>query len=206
MKNLFICITASIFLSGCAAGTSTYVPSNQTALITTSIDVNRSKDSTWNQLVVGLSSSFFAINTMDNKSGFINLNYAADPEKYIEGGEFSYTIHTPHPYSPTTDSAYRFPASRANTVYETVIDNALYEIHRQLDLKGKMNIVVSEISPNRSRLTVNINYILNLKVTGYKDYHETISFMSGQSAKSSLDSAEYRSNGKLEQTILDMVK
>src|SRR5208283_3844461 len=84
MKNIFIGIVLSIILFGCAASTFTYTPPSQTALITTSIDVDRSKDSTWSQLVAGLSSNFFAINTMDNKSGFINLNYTGDPEKYVE--------------------------------------------------------------------------------------------------------------------------
>ena len=49
--------------------------------------------------MAGLSSNFFTINTMDNKSGFINLNYTGDPEKYVEGGEFSYTIHMPRLYT-----------------------------------------------------------------------------------------------------------
>ena len=206
MKNIFIGIVLSITIFGCATSIFTYAPPSQTTLITTSIDVDRSKDSTWSQLVAGLSSNFFTINTMDNKSGFINLNYTGDPEKYVEGGEFSYTIHMPRLYTNNLDTTYQFPASRASVVYNTVIDGAPHEIHRQLDLKGKINIIVSELSSNRSRLAVNINYILTIKKTGYNDTTETISFMSAQSAKSSIDSAEFRSNGKLEQTILEMVK
>jgi hypothetical protein len=207
MKNILISIAFPFILMGCmTGGTFTYTPSDQSPLITTSIDVDKSKDATWSQLVSGLSSNYFVINTMDNKSGFINLNYTSDPEQYIDGGEFHSKISVIQFTGPNKDSIFQFPASRASVVYKTAIDGAPYEIHRQLGLKGKINLVVSELSANRSRLTVNINYILDIKETGYNDYHETISFMSGQSAKSSIDSAEFRSNGKFEQSILNLVK
>jgi uncharacterized protein YceK len=206
MKNILISIAFPFILLGCMTGIVTYTPSDQSPLIMTSIDVDKSKDSTWSQLVNGLSSNFFVINTMDNKSGFINLNYTGDPEQYIDGGEFCSKLSVPQFTGPNKNSTYQFPASRASVVYTTVIDGAPHEIHRQLDLKGKINLVVSELSANHSRLTVNVNYILNIKETGYNDHHESVSFMSGQSAKSSIDSAEYRSNGKFEQSILNLVK
>lgn len=199
MKNIFISFIFSIIFVGCYSNIFTYVPSNQTALVKTTIDVDKSKDSTWNQLVASLSSNFFVINTMDNKSGFINLSFTADPEKYIDGGEMHYTFidnqkgNTEH---------FDFPASRASAVYTTVIGGAPHQINWQLDLKGKMNILVSDLSSNRSRVTVNINYILNLRDG---DFHQTMSFNSGQYFVSK-DSIEFRLNGKLEQQILDIFK
>jgi len=90
--------------------------------------------------------------------------------------------------------------------YQASIDGSRHNINRHIELKGKMNLLVSELSATRSRLTVNVNYILNLKIADDSVHHESISFSSGQSARSSLDSAEYRSNGKLEEMILEMVK
>jgi hypothetical protein len=202
MKTLAVSTLFTVVFMGCYTGTFIYVPSSQPALIINSIDVDKSKDSAWNQLVAGLSSNFFVINTMDNKSGFINLNYAGDPETYVEGGELHYTVSDPNGGM----LSYDFPASRASVVYQRTTNNLRQEINRQIELRGKMNLLVSELSPTRSRLTVNINYTLSLREMGETEYHEIISFNSGQSAKSLLDSAEYRSNGKLERTILNMVK
>jgi hypothetical protein len=209
MKNIFVflCIACLIFLIGCATGNFAYIPSNQTAIVQNSIEVNKSKDSTWNQLVAGLSSGFFVINNMDKQSGFINLSYAGDPEKYVEGGELSYTVS-----NLRGERNYRFPASRANAQFETMINGNLCGIRRQLDLEGRINILLSELPSNRTRLTVNTRYILSLKATGQTatgqpvaPYQENISFNSGQSTKSNAG-VEYRSNGKLEQTILEIFK
>ena len=162
----------SIMFAGCYSGTFTYIPSGQPAAVVNSIEVDKSKDSTWNQLVAGLASNFFAINTMDNKSGFINLNYTADPEKYVEGGALHYTTLDPN----GKEQSYDFPAARANVEYNAVLNGIYTNASRHVELKGKMNLLVSELTPTRSRLTVNINYILNLKIASDSVHHETISF------------------------------
>jgi len=66
--NLWGAILTIVF-TGCYSGTFTYIPSGQPAAVVNSIEVDKSKDSTWNQLVAGLASNFFVINTMDNRSG-----------------------------------------------------------------------------------------------------------------------------------------
>jgi hypothetical protein len=202
MRTFYFSTILTVIFAGCYSGTVTYIASGRPGAVVNSIEVNKSKDSTWNQLVAGLSSNFFVINTMDNKSGFINLNYTGDPEKYVDGGAFHYTIDDGH----GRVQSYGFPGSRASVVYQAMVNGIHRDVSRQLELKGKMNLLVAELSPTRSRLTVNISYILNLKIASDSVHHETISFSTGQSARSSLDSAEYRSNGKLEQSILEMVR
>jgi hypothetical protein len=121
----------------------------------------------------------------------------------VEGGELHYTVRD---HSNEYLQTYNFPATRANVAYQALIDGSPHQLNRQVDLRGKMNIVVSEISPSRSRVTVNINYVLNVNVSGYADYHETLSLISGEFAKSSVDSVEYCSNGKLEEAVLALVR
>jgi len=202
MRTMLLSIILTGIFVGCYSGTVTYIPSGHPGSVPNSVEVDKSKDSTWNQLVAGLSSHFFAINTMDNKSGFINLNYTGDPEQYVDGGAFHCTIADGNGHV----TSYDFPGSRASVVYQAMVEGIHRDVTRQLELKGKMNLLVSELSPTRSRLTVNISYVLNLKIMSDSLHHESISFSTGQSARSSLDSAEYRSNGKLEQSILEMVR
>jgi hypothetical protein len=209
MKKMtfLISISFSIILIGCATGKFTYIPSSQTAFVKNSIDVEKSRDSTWEQLIAGLSSGHFVINTMDKQSGFINLSYTGDPEKYVEGGELSYTIT-----NLRGERNYRFPASRAHTQYETTLKRNLYSFQRQLNLEASIDVLLFELSPTRTRLTVNTIYILSLKKTGYTSagqpvitYQETIAFNSGLSTTSKAG-VEYRSNGKFEQSILKIFK
>ena len=100
----------------------------------------------------------------------------------------------------------RFPASRASARYKIVTDH-VYNYQRDLDLEARINISLSELSSTRTRLTVDAQYILNLKTThdGVDPYQEAISFNTGQSTLSK-DSVEYRSNGKLGQKILELFK
>ena len=208
-KALFsiMCVSCSFLLIGCATGKFVYIPSDKPALVKNSLEVDKSRDSTWNQLIAGLSSGFFVINNMDKQSGFINLSYTGDPEKYVDGGELCHTVS-----NLRGERTYRFPASRANAQFEGMVGNTLCGFNRQLDLEGRINILLSELAPSHTRLTINTRYILSLKVTGQSvtgeqvaPYQETISFNTGQSTKSN-GGTTYRSNGKLEETILEIFK
>ena len=203
MKNIFILIVAffSICLIGCATGNFTYLPSNQTAFVKNSIEIDVSKDSTWNKVIAGLSFSPFVIKYTDKQSGFINVSYVGDPEPYIEGGELCCTfVHM------NVNEVSRFPASRASAQYKIVSDH-VYNYQRDVDLEARINISLSELSSSRTRLTVDAKYILSLKTThdGVDPYQEIIPFNTDQSTLSK-DSDEYRSNGKLEQMTLEIFK
>ena len=93
MKNILILIDTFLYicLSGCATGNFTYLPSNQTAFVTKSIEIAESKDSTWNKVIAGLSFSPFVIKYTDKQSGFINISYIGDPEPSLKVE--NYIIH-----------------------------------------------------------------------------------------------------------------
>lgn len=203
MKKNLTAILLSTILIGCASGTFTYIPPNESTPVVNSIVVDKSKDSVWDLLVAGLSSKYFVINTMDSKSGFINLNFSGDPEEYIDGG----TIHSTFTNRAIDSTGtYDFPASRASVSYSKPEDGYPFGVTRTLALKGKINLLVAQVTSSSSRLTVTVNYDLTIRESGYADYHETLLFVTGESAICTFDSTAYRSNGKLEQSILQMVK
>jgi hypothetical protein len=70
--------------------------------------VERSKDEVWNELVAGLGAQFFVINNMDKASGFINVSYSGDPEKYVDGGELYFQVE-----NLRGPREYRFPGSKS---------------------------------------------------------------------------------------------
>ena len=207
MKNIviLICIIFTTVIIGCNVSSNfTYIPSSQDAIVRNSLVVDKSKDSTWSQLVEGLSSGFLLIKTMDKQSGFMNLNYTGDPEKYVEGGELRYTVTSGFASVDT----FQFPASQSSANYEKATGvYVISPVQRNLDLEARINILLSELSSSRTRLTVNTTYVLNLntKVQDVASDQETISFNTGQDGVSK-DGVKYRSNGKLEQIILDIFK
>ena len=199
-------LTFVLLMAGCASGSKTYFPSTRSPFVKTTLDVHLSKEKVWAKLVAGLSSSFFVVNNIDKLSGFINLSYSGDPEQYVDGGELLFTMS-----NLRGKREYRFPASRARASYEATINDNLCGIVRQLDLEGRINVLVSEIDSTSTRVAVNCKYVLTLKATGQDvmgnqlaPYQETISFNSGQTAALTAGT-EFRSTGKLEQSILEII-
>ena len=194
-------------LTGCVSSNYSYKPPLPMLHIESSITVNEVKTTVWSKLVKGIGANFFVINNMDKESGFINVSYSGDPEKYIVGGELNYEFS-----NLRGARKYNFPATRANAQYETTINGNLCFITRKMDLDGRMNILISEVDSTHTLVSVNTRYIITMNLTGtdamgrnLQPYQETISFNTGQSGKST-GGGEYYSNGEFERAILDLVR
>lgn len=207
-KTLLLSILFFSFLFyGCVSSKFTYTPPKEIKRIENTIVVNSSKDAVWKKLIQGIGTNFFVINNMDKESGFINISYSGDPEKFVEGGE----LH--HYFSNARgERNYIFPGSRAYTQYETMIDGSLCVLTRKLDLDGRMNVLVSEIDSLQTSVTVNTKYIITMNVSGQDvlgkpliPHNEVISFNTGQSAKNA-GGTEFYSNGEFEEAILKLVR
>ncbi len=155
----------------------------------------------------GLSSQFFVVNNMDKASGFINVSYSGDPEKYVDGGELVFKVS-----NLREPREYRFPAATANSQYEVFQNGVLIGVQRHLSLEGRMNVVVSESAPGKTKVTVNTRYVLTLNSTMQSfagqpipPYTGTISFNTGEEAKFP-SGTTFRSTGALEAAALALVK
>ncbi|MGE5457897.1 MAG: hypothetical protein ACM3RX_06045, partial [Methanococcaceae archaeon] len=186
-KSFIILTLLSVVFVGCVSSNKIYNPPKDIIKIENSVNVNQPKEVVWTKLIQGVASNFFVINNMDKQSGFINISYSGDPEKYVDGGDFTFTFE-----NLRGKRTYNFPGARANSQYETMINGNLCTIIRQLDLDGRMNIIVNSIDSAKTKVTVNTKYILTLKnsgttVTGQTliPSQEVISFNTGQSAQTS---------------------
>lgn len=205
--NLFSTLVLIITLTGCVSSNYTYKPPLAMPPIESSLTVKDAKVKVWNKLIKGIGANFFVINNMDKESGFVNVSYAGDPEKYVTGGELNFEFS-----NLRGERKYNFPATRAYAQYETMINGSLCFITRRLELDGRMNILVSEVDTTTTTVTVNTRYILTMNVTGtdamgksLQPHQETISFNTGQSGKST-GGGIYYSNGEFEKAILDIVR
>ena len=139
MKKMLILFVA-ILISGCAVPTykkplaRTPIPSNE-------IIVNKSFEEVWVALIEYASKSFFAIKHFEKDSGLLTLNFGSgNPSKFVDCGE----INSP------------------NINYEGPYINAV-ESTGYVNLDGAMNIFVKPIDKSKTKVSVNVRYILSAK-------------------------------------------
>lgn len=181
MKKYILISCLSLFIVGCA-GKFSYIQPSQSYKIKNSVTINKSRSQVWKNIIPSLGSSFFVINNIDPVSGFINISYSGNPEKYIDCGVVdSYVSNL------RGERKYNFPAASAYQEYET-LEKGQYLIFykRKMNLEGRINIIVQEVSTDSTLVTVNIKYIVTKDIVA--------SSPQGQSARLN-DSISFNTNG-----------
>lgn len=80
-----IWISALPLLSSCPSGSIKYSEPPPLSLLPPNARVvEKSKAEVWKHLVQKLGQQFFVVNNLDKDSGFINVSYRGDPEKYCD--------------------------------------------------------------------------------------------------------------------------
>ena len=209
--KLLSVLVGLVLITGCA-GKLQYMPPTESPSLQNSITINTGKNELWKTIAPALGKSFFVINNLDKDSGIINVSYSGDPEKYIDCGRINSYVK-----NARGERTYDFPASKANQYYE-VMDlehgAGLLFIDRRMNLEGRINIIVEEISSDTIKITINTKYVLTKSITqrntqgGQRSLSDTISFVSGQ--KSEFPNPNARTicqpNGTLENEILYILK
>jgi hypothetical protein len=148
----FLAMTATVSIVGCSS--ISYFPPESRSVKENTVTLPVARDSFWKQFVSQLSSEFFVINNLDKETGLINVSYSGDPEKFVDCGRIKLS-------SEEND----FPASRGAQRYQQWAGWKVFRIDRQMQLDGRMNIIVHELDSKNTQLTVNTRYILNRRMT-----------------------------------------
>lgn len=198
-----------LLLVAACAGKQDYVRPNAPAAPSNSKVVEKPREEVWNGSVPALGKQFFVINNMDRASGFINISYAGDPERYIDCGEI-----TSYVKNARGERTYKFPGAKADHTYEVMTQN-LFRIERKMTLEGRMNLVFEEITPTSTRVTATTRYVVTrtARVTDVNNKSDTradtISFNSGSGASfpahSDGRSTECVSTGRFESEVLSSI-
>jgi len=142
LRNLLVAVFVSsvVLLTGCVSAD--YAPptaSNDTSNYTKI--VKRSYDDVWDSLIQYSAGTFFAIDNFEKDSGLITLDFGSgEPERFITGGHWKFSNGTIN-----FDGEYVEFLSRRHGG----------------KLNGKMNIVVTKIDAETSKITVNARYIFS---------------------------------------------
>ena len=201
---------AALAMVGCAGTQDVIRPNTQSRMPNTKV-IDKPRDAIWNAAVPALSKEFFVINNMDRTSGFINVSYTGDPEKYIDCGRvISYVRNA------RGERTYDFAGSKAEQAYEIMMPQGLFFLQRQMALEGRLNLIFEETSPTQTRVTASTRYVVTRSVTARDVNNRTgrqsnnISFNSGSGASFPMNeqgkALECVSNGRLESEILDLIR
>ncbi len=102
-------------------------------------EIDLSYDEVWERLVQFTAGTYFGIDNFEKESGLMTLSFGAeDPGRFVDGGRWKSTA----------------PAFEGNYVdYLARYQNG--------QLTGRMNIVVTELASNRTRVRVNARYVFS---------------------------------------------
>lgn len=206
-------VVAAAALAGCAGHVSYVGPTAQAQPGTNMVVIAKSRDAVWAAAVPELSKRFFVVNNLDKASGFINLSYSGDPEKYVDCGRV-----TSYVKNARGERTYDFAGSKAQETYETLNPNGLFFIDRRMSLEGRVNLVFEEVSATETRVTANTHYVVTRQSTirsaannGSASGSDNIAFNSGGRgafpiAGGQVVATECTPTGALEQDILTAFK
>jgi hypothetical protein len=151
MRSFVLVICGMVYLAGCSS--ISYSPPEARSVKENIVTLPVAREPFWKEFVSQLSGEFFVINNLDKETGLINVSYSGDPEKFVDCGQVS--------ISDESD----FPAARGAQTYRQWIALKAYRLDRQMQLDGRMNIIVQELDPKTTQLTVNTRYIVNRRMS-----------------------------------------
>ena len=221
-------------ISGCAVkGISTmYYEEPSLKSVENEIIVEKSFPQVWDKLVKGLAKSFYVINNIEKASRIINLSFSSNsPEDYINCGRIIRTYEQGkeskrYEYNLAASSSFKMAGGKTGGVGQFLVT---HYINRITSLEGRVNIYVAPGQEKaRTQLSVNTRYILTLDATNYSTVQNvfevelnrtvitpkksTHMFNTNQPNRTNWGTVQVVSNvicnstGKLEKSILDLVK
>lgn len=208
LSQLFL-IVAAIFFAGCAGRMEIVRPAPVSSVDNIKI-VEKSREVLWNAAVPALSRQFFVINNLDKSSGFINLSYTGNPEQYIDCGRVISFVK-----NARGERTHDFAGAVADQNYEIMDANGLFFVQRKMSLEGRVNLVLEDISPDKTRVTASVRYVLTRSGTvrnvqgQSSNFNNSISFNSGAGASfpagSNGQALVCVPTGKIEREILNLI-
>lgn len=205
-------LAAAVVMSGCAGKVDYIKPTALVDVSKNSKVLNRSKEEVWNSAVPELGKKFFVINNLDKSSGLINISYSGDPERYVDCGRVTSMVK-----NARGERFYDFAGAKAQQRYEIMDDMRFFEIARQMDLDGRMNLVFEETEAGKTRVTANTRYVVQRKLTIVplggnfpQSFTDSVSFNAGSRgvfpASKSGQGTECVATGELENEVLSLIK
>lgn len=204
------CVALAVFTAAC--GRLEYQPPAPEPAPNNVVEVPEPRSQVWNRLIAGVGKGYFAINNMDRSSGFLNLDWSGNTERYLDCGQIS-----SHVSNARGKRSYVFPAAKANQVYEIMSYGRLFFVDRSMSADGRLNVILEEIAARKTRVTVNAQYTVRRTTKAQpaeggesQSNESSIKLVSGGSASfpavDGSSAVTCKATGELENSILSLVR
>lgn len=202
LTAVLICLS----VSGCVSGQTTYTPPAPAQPATQTVTINRGRADVWRVLIPELGKTFFVINNLEQSSGFVNVSYSGNPERFVDCGLIISDVS-----NLRGARSYKFPAASAEERYEITSGTTLYGVTRSMALEGRVNIILEEVSSTVTRVTVNTRYVLTRRLVytavGGASTSDTDVITFGSGERATFDGGTVcQSTGALEGQVLGLIE
>jgi hypothetical protein len=170
MKNNQYLALIAVVLAGCATRPVVYspapppapvarppvvvnAPSSAETMSPTLKTVAKNKDNLWRSVSAALPGTRFTIDSVDFKSGLMQLRYAGDPRNYIDCGKVTVKL-------PTGDKTLEFPAARAYQQYQIMNRDRIFNVDRRMNLEAQLRLTLQPLDAQRTSALVETRYAL----------------------------------------------
>ena len=169
--RLSVLLFSVLSLTACAtSGTSSFDYRQPTLgnTVANTVTVNQPFDAVWDRLVERLATGFFVINNIDKSSRLINLSFSTNtPEEYVNCGRTQRHFEfkgekREYDYAVAADSEYKATGKWGAYNHLT----AVYDVSRNTDLEGRINVYVAPLSGGQTKVSVNTKYVLTVSTSG----------------------------------------
>ena len=172
---LLLCLATSCAQVGTQTATTTPAPQ---ALVENEQTLPTPSDATWDRLVRQLSKGFYVINNIDKASRLINFSFSSDsPQDYVDCGTTHRTYdrgdeHQQYDYQVAQSSSFKMGGKRNNQIIT-------WAVNRTTGLEGRANVYVAPKDTANTTVSVNVRYILTVKVTGTYESESLLGTLNG---------------------------
>jgi hypothetical protein len=173
-------------------------------------------DQVWSALIRGVGKSFFSIDEFEKESGLLTLSFSTSPfSDSVTGGHLAYRVEESTVAGRSLFDLATSSAGTKRTVVDFDGDYADF-IEGYLDgtLLGKINLVVTAVTPEETRIAVNTRFIVTANMTETLpsiSHHVTWSWTSPDQctrlvhAHDGMQERRLQSTFSVEQRILDSI-
>jgi hypothetical protein len=118
-------------------------------------------DDAWAKMIPRIGSTFFSVNNIDKASGFMNVSYSGDPLKYVDCGVQTYTLTR---FGQANSGSFPAASAYGEEVFHTGLDVSTV-VASKMALEGRANIILERLSAAKTKVTVNVIYVVSRNVS-----------------------------------------
>ena len=175
MKKLFIVILVCLMvvgMVGCAGKNNYMRPNSNIEINKNDIIINESKRVVWDKLLKKISDEYFVVNNLEYDSGFLDLSFSNNNEKFVDCGCYKIKV-----LSNKIGNESKCIPILSDDLVGTYLGGVWKFTKNYCVISGRTNILVQEMDENKTKISFNIKYIVNVSKVLWNSWNGRLNFI-----------------------------